>query len=65
MQSGRSYMKDSEDFLKKIRILGSFLENTILVIPDVVGFCSSIPYEVKLHALEVALENKPSTCGLT
>ena len=38
MQSGRSYIKDSGDFSKKIKNLGSLSENVILVTADVVGF---------------------------
>ena len=37
MQSGRYYIIDFGDFLKKIKNLGSFPENTILVTADVVG----------------------------
>ena len=35
MQSGRSYIKDSGDFLKKIKNLGSLPKNAILVTADV------------------------------
>ena len=58
MQSVRSYIKDSGDFLKKIKKLGSLLENVILVTADVVGLYPSIPQEVGLQALEEALENR-------
>ena len=52
-QSGRSYIKDSGDFLKKMKNLGSLPENTI-----VVGIYPSIPHEAGLQALEEALENR-------
>ena len=58
MQSGRSYIKDSRDFLKKIRNLGYLPENAILVTADVVGLYPSIPQEAGLQALEEALENR-------
>ena len=58
MQRGRSYIKDSGDFLKKIKNLGSLPENAILVTADMVGLYPSIPHEAGLQALEEALENK-------
>ena len=58
MQRGRSYIKDSGDFLKKIKNLGSLPENAILVTADVVGLYPSIPHEPGLQALEEALENR-------
>ena len=58
MQRGRSYIKDSGDFLKKIKNLGSLPENAILVTADVVGLYPSIPHEAGLQALEEALENR-------
>ena len=58
MQRGRSYIKDSGDFLKKIKNLGSLPENAILVTADVVGLYPSTPHEAGLQALEEALENR-------
>ena len=58
MQSGRSYIKDSGVFLKKIKNLGSLPENAILVTADVVGIYPSIPHEAGLQAFEEALENR-------
>ena len=58
MQSGRSCIKDSGDFLKKIKTLGSLPENAILVTADAVGFYPSILHEARLQALEETLENK-------
>ena len=55
MQRGRSYIKDSGDFLKKIKNLGPFPENAILVTADVVGLYPSIPHEEGLPAVEEAL----------
>ena len=58
MQSRRSYIKDSGDFLKKIKNLRSLPENTILVTANVVGLCPSIPHEAGLQACEGAPENR-------
>ena len=58
MQGGRSYIKDSGDFLKKIKNLCSLPENANLVTADLVGLYLSIPHEVGLQALEEALENR-------
>ena len=43
MQSGRSYIKASGNFLKKIKNLGFLPENAILVTADEVGLYPSIP----------------------
>ena len=58
MQKGCSYIKDSEDFLKKIKNLCSLPENSILVTANVVGLYPSTSHEVGLQALEEALENR-------
>ena len=51
MQNGWSYIKDSGDFLKKIRNVGNFPENAILVTADVVGQYPNIPHNAGLKAL--------------
>ena len=45
MQRGRSYIKDSGDFLKKTKNLGSLPENTNLVTADMVGLYPSMSHE--------------------
>ena len=50
-----SNIKDSGDFLKKTRNLGSIHENTILVTADVVDLYPSIPHEAGLKALREVL----------
>ena len=55
MQKGWSYIKDSGDFIKKTRNLGSIPENAILVTADVVGLYPSIPHEAGLKALREVL----------
>ena len=56
MQSSWSYIKDSGDFLRKIKQIRNFPENPILVTADVKGLYSSIPHELGLKTLEEALE---------
>ena len=58
MQSGRSYIKDSGDFLKKVKNINSLPENTILVRADVVAIYPNIPPEAGLQELEEALEDR-------
>ena len=50
-QNGWSYIKDSGDFLKKIRDVGNIPENAILVTADVVGLYPNIPHNAGLKAL--------------
>ena len=58
MQKGWSYIKDSGDFIKKTRNLGSIPENAILVTADVVGLYPSIPHEAGLKALREVLDKR-------
>ena len=58
MQKGRLYIKDSGDFIKKTRNLGSIPENAILVTADVVGLYPSIPHETGLKALREVLAKR-------
>ena len=45
MQKGNSYIKDSVDFINKIKNLQNILEVVILVTSGVVVLYSSIPHE--------------------
>ena len=56
MQNGWSYIKDSGDFLKKIRNIGNIHENAILVRADVIGLYPNIPHNAGLEALTNMLE---------
>ena len=38
MQSAKSYIKDTSDFLRKLNERGKLLENAILVTTDFIGF---------------------------
>ena len=53
-----SYLKDTTDFLRKIKALGPLPDNAILVTMDVVGLYPNIPHEGGLKALENALNRR-------
>ena len=57
MRKGLSYIKDSGDFIRKIKRIGSVPKNVILVIADVVGLYPSITH-VALKALKQALDKR-------
>ena len=57
MQKGKSYIRDSGHFLKKIKNI-TLPENAILVTADVVSLYPSIPHQAGLSALKEALENR-------
>ena len=58
MQNGKSYIRDSGHFLKKIKNISTLAENAILVTDDVVGLYPSIAHQAGLSALKEALENR-------
>ena len=58
MQNGWFYIKDSGDFIKKTRNLGSIPENATLVTADVVGLYPSIPHEAGLKAPKEVLDKR-------
>ena len=58
MQKGKSYIKDSGDFINKIRTIENIPEGAILVTADVVGLYPSIPHEAGLNSLKEALDNR-------
>ena len=60
IQSSWSYIKDSGDFLRKIKQIGNLPENSILATVDVAGLYPSILHELGLKALEEALEERES-----
>ena len=57
MQSGASYVRDSNDFKNKIKNI-KIPNNALLVTADVVGLYPSIPHESGLNALREALEQR-------
>ena len=60
MKSGKSYVKDTGDFLEKIKNLGTIPEDAFLVTADIVGLYSSIPHDAGLKALNKKLEERSS-----
>ena len=58
MKSGKSYVKDTGDFIEKIRNLGKIPKDSFLVTVDVVGLYPSIPHEAGLNALYEKLEQR-------
>ena len=51
LEDGSSYIKDTRDFLKKIKRLGKIPEGAILVTVDIVGLYSNIPHDLGLKSL--------------
>ena len=58
MQNGRLYIKDFNDFIKKIKHLKNILDNNILLTVDVVGLYPSIPHKAELRTLQQVLDRR-------
>ena len=58
MQKSWSYIKDSGDFVRKIKNLTDIPEGAILVTADVVSLYPSIPHQAGLKALKKALDER-------
>ena len=58
MQQGKSYLRDTDDFLSKIKLLGPLPRNSILVTAYVVGLYPSIPHKDGLEALKSTLKHR-------
>ena len=54
----KTYIKDTNDFLRKLRDLPDLPENSILCTIDVVGLYPNIPHEDGLQALRKSLESR-------
>ena len=54
----KSFVKDTNDFLRKLSGLRNVPENVLLCTVDVVGLYPSIPHKDGLEALRVALEGR-------
>ena len=57
MQNGASYIKDSNDFMNKVKNI-DIPNNALLVTADVVGLYPGTPHKAGLKALRNALENR-------
>ena len=51
MKQGEYYIKDTGDFLEKLKRVGEIPKGAILVTADVVGLCPSIPHDGGLEVL--------------
>ena len=60
-QDGWSYIKDTGNFLKKIKRLGKMPEGAKLVTADVVGLYLDIPHNLGLQSLTASL-NETGIC---
>ena len=58
MQESWSYIKDSGDFINKMKNLKDILQDTLLVMADAVGLYPSILNEAGLKALKEALDKR-------
>ena len=58
MQEGESYIKDTCDFLNKIKNINAILENAILVTAGVDGLYTSKTHQAGLEALSEVLDEK-------
>ena len=58
MPSAKSYIRDTIDFLKRIKGLVSVPQNALLVKAVVVGLYSSIPHQDELEALSITLDQR-------
>ena len=56
MQNGWFYIKDSNNFIKKIKSLKKIPDNDILVTADVVGLYTRISHKAGLRALKEVLD---------
>ena len=56
MQEGWSYIKDTEDFLKKVQNMGKSPQGSILVTADVIGLYPTVPHNAGLKTLKDALD---------
>ena len=60
MKQGESYIRDTGDFLAKLKTAEEVSNRAILVTADVVGLYHSIPYSEDLDILKKQYENYPN-----
>ena len=58
MKAGKSYIKDTSDFLEKLKNLGNIPSNAMVVTADVVGLYLSIPHDAGLQVLHELSEER-------
>ena len=57
MRSSMSYIKDTNEFLLKLKNLRKVPDNAILITADVVGFYPNIPHNEGLEVLKKRIDN--------
>ena len=55
-----SYVRDTQDFINKIKAVGSLPEDTLLVTMDVTSLYTSIPNQLGIQAVLDQIQNDPS-----
>ena len=58
MKKGLSYVKDTSDFINKIRRMGSIPDNAVLVTANVTSLYPSLPHDVGLKDLREVLDKR-------
>ena len=58
MQESRSYIKDSNDFIKRLKEIKELPKDAIIVTADFIGLYPSIPHNVGLEALRRTLDDR-------
>ena len=61
MQSGWSYIRDSGDFIDKMKRIGKVPEGSVLVTADVIALYPRIPHKERILALKSKLEEQTSS----
>ena len=57
-QKNKSYIKDNEDLIRKIKGIQYIPGNAILVTADTVGLYPSIPHDYGLKSLKIVLDKR-------
>ena len=58
MQNGKLYIRDSSDFISKIKDLNNIPQGALLVTADIVGLYPSIPHDLALKSLREVLKKR-------
>ena len=58
MQESRSYIKDSNDFIERLKEIKELPKDAIIVTADFISLYPSIPHNVGLEALRRTLDDR-------
>ena len=58
MRSAKSYIRDTSDFLKRLKELGGVAQNALLVPADIVGLYPNITHQDGLDTLSLKLDQR-------